>query len=201
MEEPTRTGSVAGVLAVVVAAAAIAGSALASPAFTVTGNALSDLGQPGNPAATPLTTLLFDGGLVVAGLVGLPFTVVLRRGRRHPLERFAAVPFAAALLGMAGVGLFPAGKPLHVPAALTLYLGSMAAMALDGIGGALAGVPRRAAATLALVTVHVAGWSWWAAGGAVGRPGLAIPELLGAGSFGWWVLWTARRRLAGQRDR
>jgi hypothetical membrane protein len=197
MEEPTRAGSVAGILAVAVAAAAIAGAALASPAFTVTGNALSDLGQPGNPAATPVTTLLFDGGLVVAGLVGLPFTVVLRRARRHPLEQLAAIPFAAALLGMAGVGLFPAGRSLHVPAALTLYLGSMVAMVLDGIGATLAGVSRRAVATLALVTVHVAGWWWWAAGGAVLRPGLAIPELLGAGVFGWWVVRTARRQLAG----
>jgi len=191
MDELARAGRLAGVVAVLVAAVGIAGAALASPAFTVTGNALSDLGQPGNPVATPLTTLLFDGGLVLSGVVGLPFAAVLWRESEHRLGRIAAVPFAVALLGMAGVGLFPAGRPLHVPAALTLYLASMVAMAADGVGTALAGLRRRAAVTLSLVAVHVGGWWAWAASGPVLRPGLAIPELLGAGVFAAWVLLTA----------
>ncbi len=193
MDELTRAGRLAGVAAVLVAALGIAGGALASPAFAVTGNALSDLGQPGNPVATPVTTLLFDGGLVLAGVVGLPFAVVLWRQSRTRLGQAAVVPFTVALLGMVGVGLFPAGQPLHVPAALALYLGSMVAMGLDGIGDALSGQRRRAAVTCSLVAVHVAGWWWWTATGAVLRPGLAVPELLGAGVFAAWVLRTAGR--------
>jgi len=191
MRDTVGGARLAGVVAVLVAAVGIAGAVLASPAFAVTGNALSDLGQPGNPAATPVTTLLFDGGLVLAGAVGLPFTVVLWRGSETLAGRVAAVPFAVALLGMAGVGLFPAGRPLHVPAALTLYLASMVAMTVHGVGTALAGHRRRAAVVLSLVGVNVGGWWWWAAGGAVLRPGLAVPELLGAGVFATWVLLTA----------
>jgi hypothetical membrane protein len=198
MDEQHRYGALAGVVSVLLTTGAIGGAIVASAAFTVTGNALSDLGQPGNPAATPLTTLLFDGGLVLGGVVGLPFAAALWRAGRHPLERASAVPFAVVLVGMAGVGLFPAGRPLHVPAALTLYLGSMAAMSVDGVGAAVAGATRRAVGTLGLVAIHVAGWWWWAAGGAVLRPGLAIPELLGAGVFSVWVLVTARPLLANR---
>ncbi|MFC6755617.1 DUF998 domain-containing protein [Halomicroarcula sp. GCM10025894] len=184
-------------VAVLVAAVGIAGAILASPAFTIAGNALSDLGQPGNPVATPVTTLLFDGGLVLAGVVGLPFAVVLWRRSETRLGQAAVVPFTIALLGMVGVGLFPAGRALHVPAALTLYLASMVAMGLDGIGDVLSGQRRRGAGTCSLVAVHVAGWWWWAASGPVLRPGLVIPELLGAGIFAAWVLLTALGQAPG----
>lgn len=187
----------AGPVAVAVAAVGIGGAILASPSFTFVGDALSDLGQPGNAAATLATMLLFNGGLVLSGVVGLAFAVVLWR-YEHALQRLAALPLAVALLGMAGVGLFPAGEPLHVPAALTLYLGSMVAMALFGLGTVRVGGPRRGALTLGLVLVHVGVWWAWAAGGAVTRGGLAIPELLGAAIFGVWVVWTARaHRSAG----
>ncbi|MDS0258409.1 DUF998 domain-containing protein [Haloarcula sp. S1CR25-12] len=193
MNDAGRVASSAGLVAVGVAAVAIVGAVLASPSFAFSGNALSDLGQPGNAAATPLTTLLFDGGLITAGIVGLPFGVRLWSGSDHPLERVAAVPFVTALLGMAGVGLFPAGQALHVPAALTLYLGSMVAMACYAAGNAAAGARRRAAGTATLVAAHVAVWWWWAAGGSVTRPGLAVPETVGAVIFAGWVCWTARR--------
>jgi len=192
MRDSATAARLAGVAAILVAAVGIAGAVVASPDFAVTGNALSDLGRPGNPAATPVTTLFFDGGLVLAGVVGLPFAAVLWCERGHVLQRIAAVPLAVALVGMAGVGLFPAGRPLHVPAAVTLYLASMVAMAVHGVGAALAEQGRRAVVTLSLVAVHVAGWWWWAASGPVLRPGLAMPELVGAGVFAAWVLLTAR---------
>ena len=192
MRDSATAARLAGVAAILVAAVGIAGAVVASPDFAVTGNALSDLGRPGNPAAAPVTTLFFDGGLVLAGVVGLPFPVVLWRERGHVLQRIAAVPLAVALVGMAGVGLFPAGEPLHFPAAVTLYLGSMVGMALYGAGAALTGARRRGAATVALVVVHVGVWWWWATGGAVTRGGLAVPEILGAAIFGAWVVWTAR---------
>jgi len=196
MDDLTRAGRLAGLAAVLIAALGIAGAAFASPAFAVTANALSDLGQPGNAVATPVTMLLFDGGLILAGVVGLPLAVVLWRRSETRLGQAAVVPFTVALLGMVGVGRFPAGKPLHVPAALTLYLASMAAMGFDGIGDALSGQHRRAAVTGSLVAVHVAGWWWWAASGPVLRPGLALPELLGAGVFAAWVVLIGSERLS-----
>lgn len=188
MEELTRAGRAGGIAAVLIAAIGIAGAALASPAFSVTGNALSDLGQPDNPAATEVTTLLFNGGLVLAGLVGLPFAVTLRDESASRLGGVAVVAFVVALLGMVGVGLFPAGQPLHVPSALALYLASMVAMTVHGVADAADSHRRRAVVTLSLVVVHVGGWWVWAAGGPVLRPGLAVPELLGAGAFAVWVV-------------
>jgi len=191
MDDLTRAGRPAGLAAVLIAALGIAGAAFASPAFAVTANALSDLGQPGNAVATPVTMLLFDGGLILAGVVGLPLAVVLWRRSETRLGQAAVVPFTVALLGMVGVGRFPAGKPLHVPAAVTLYLASMVAMGVHGVGTALAGRRHRAAGTLLLVIIHVGGWWWWASAGPVLRPGLAIPELLGAAVFAAWVTLTA----------
>ena len=188
-----------GVASTAIALAGIAGATAASPTFRWTGNALSDLGQPGAPAATPITTLLFDGGLVLGGVVGLLFVYTLWAGSEHALERVAGVPFAVALLGMAGVGVFPSSQPLHVPAALTLYLGSVVAMAMYAVGNVLAGARTRGAVTVALVVVHVGVWWWWSAGGAVTRGGLAIPETIGAALFGAWVCWTAHWHLIGGR--
>lgn len=193
-----RASAVAGIAATVIALGGIVGATIASPTFRWAGNALSDLGQPGDPAATPTTTLLFDGGLVLGGVVGLLFARTLWM-KEHALERVAAVPFAVALVGMAGVGVFPYSQPLHVPAALTLYLGSMVAMALYTVGNALAGETARAAVTVGLVAAHVGVWWWWIAGGEVTRGGLAIPETIGAAIFGAWVCWTAAWQLAGRR--
>lgn len=194
-----QTSAISGVASTVIALAGIGGATLVSPTFRWTGNALSDLGQPGDPAATPITTLLFDGGLVLGGFVGLLFAYTLWTGAEHALERATAVPFAIALLGMAGVGVFPYSQPLHIPAALTLYLGSMVAMTCYGTGNAAAGENARAAVTVGLVGVHVGSWWWWSTGGEVTRGGLAIPETIGATIFGAWVCWTAAWYLLDNR--
>ena len=199
MTDRKRASAVAGVASTVIALAGIAGATTVSPTFQWTGNALSDLGQPGDPAATPITTLLFDGGLVLAGVVGLLFAYTLWTGGEHLLERIAAVPFAIALLGMAGVGVFPYTQPLHFPAALTLYLGSMVTMACYAAGNAAAGEYTRAAVTVGLVVAHGSTWWWWSTGGAVTRGGLAVPETIGATLFGAWVCWTAAWHLVGGR--
>ncbi|GGN87747.1 DUF998 domain-containing protein [Haloarcula pellucida] len=189
----------AGVASVLLTNVATVGATVASPSFEWTGNALSDLGQPGTPVATPVTTLLFDGGLVLGGLVGLGFAYTLWTAGENVVERLAVLPFAVALVGMAGVGVFPSSQPLHAPAAVTLYLASMVAMAVYAVGNAVASALRRGAVTLGLVCAHVGVWWWWASGGSVARDGLAIPEIVGAFLFSAWVLWTAHWHLAGER--
>ncbi|MBX0293962.1 DUF998 domain-containing protein [Haloarcula nitratireducens] len=194
-----RFGGWAGVASVVLTNAAIAGATLASPSFAWTDHALSNLGQPGDPVATPVTTLLFDGGLVLGGLVGLLFSYTLWVESANLAERLAALPLCVALLGMVGVGVFPYAQPLHGPAAITLYLASMVTMALYAVGNALAGAIGRAAGTVALVALHVGVWWWWLSGGGLSRGGLAVPELFGSLLFSAWVLWTAHWHLRGGR--
>ncbi|WP_167768414.1 DUF998 domain-containing protein [Haloarcula amylovorans] len=194
-----RLGGWAGVVSVLSTNAAIAGATLASSSFAWGDHALSNLGQPGDPVATPVTTLLFDGGLVVGGLVGLLFSYTLWTGSANLVERIAVLPLCVALLGMVGAGIFPYTQPLHGPAAVTLYLASMVAMAVYAVGNALTGAVRRAAGTVGLVALHVGIWWWWLSGGGLSRGGLAIPELLGSLLFSAWVLWTAHWHLRGPR--
>lgn len=191
MDERARGGGPAGVVAVGLAGAGIGGAVLTSPSFGFARNALSDLGYSGTAAGTPVTAVLFNGGLILAGVVGLGFAGAL--WLRGPLaDRIGSLVLGASLLGLAGVGLFPSPEPQHVPAAVTFYLGSMVAMAVVGVGEAVAGAGRRAALTLAMVAVHVGGWWWWISGGPVTRGGLAIPETLGAILVAAWVVRTAR---------
>jgi hypothetical membrane protein len=181
------------------ATGAIVAAAVASPSFSWTENALSDLGQPGAPAATPLTTLLFDGGLVLGGFLGFGFMYALWMGSEHPIERAAVVPLFLSLAGLIGVGVFPLSKPLHTPAAIGFYLFSMVTMGVYGLGNVTAGASRRGVATIALVAVHIAVWWWWVAAGSAAIPGLALPELAGALTFDLWVLATAHWHLWGGR--
>jgi len=195
----TRTGGWAGVASAVLTQAAVLAATVASPGFRWTGNALSDLGNPGHRIATPVTTLLFDGGLILGGLLGTPFGYLLWTGGDHWVERAAALPFVPAMLAMAGIGLFPSPQPLHAPVAIAFYLLSMVTMGVYGAGNALAGARVRGLLTLGLVAVHVGVWYWWASGGPVLRDGLAVPEAIGAVVVAGWVVATAHWHLTGRR--
>jgi hypothetical membrane protein len=191
MVETERASLWAGIVSVVVTNAAIISATVASPGFRWSGNALSNLGQPGHAVATPLTTLLFDGGLVLGGVVGVGFAYAL--WTTSGTVGKAAVPvFVAAMVAMAGIGVFPQSQPLHGPVAIGFYLLSMVAMALSGVGALVAGDRRYAGLTLALTALHVGVWYGWSMGGSVFRAGLAIPEALGAAVVTVWVVLVAR---------
>ena len=186
-----QTSVAAGLASVVTTNVAILSAVVASPSFSWSENALSNLGQPGTAVATPVTTALFNGGLVLGGVLGVGFTVALWAVADNHVQRLAVPPFVGAMVAMAGVGVFPQSQPLHAPAAIGLYLLSMVAMSFDGTGALIAGVVRRGAATLALVVVHVGVWWWWSTGGPILRAGLAVPEIAGALVITGWVVLVA----------
>jgi len=68
MVDLKRTTAVCGVIAPTVALVAIFASTALTPSFSWTGTSLSRVGRQGKPAAA-----LFNLGLVVGGVVGLPF--------------------------------------------------------------------------------------------------------------------------------
>ncbi len=163
------------------------------PAFSWTGDALSDLGVRDRSAP------VFNGGLVLGGLVGIGYAAGLWRaadagsGRRLDADgrvtdgeragRVRAVVFALAMVAMAGVGLFDLTRPLHGPAAIGFYVLITVVFGIDGVvrrgtfGGRIA---------LAFVPIHVAVWAtfvagWWPV------TGLALPELPGALMLAAWV--------------
>lgn len=183
-----RLSAVAGVAAVALSLGATLGAPATAPWFSWSTNALSDLGTTDGTRR-----LLFNYGLIAAGTVGLGFLPAVAASASNRVGRAATVPVAAALLGVVGVGAFPAGTPLHLPAALATYLGFIAAPVVYGVGDLLAGNRLTGLASVLNGAVHLAVWfpfSFVYLGVAFG---LAVPELAGAALFDAWVLGVAAR--------
>lgn len=155
-----------------------------SPTFSWTANALSVLG-----AADAATPWLFNGGLIAAGVVALPFAWVLFAAARHILERLGAASFAGSVVALALVGLFPIGTSLHAPVAVAYFLLFTVAMWLHGSGAALAGDVRRGLVSIWLGIGHLLAWLVWAASG---LGGIAIPEFVGSAILLAWIVQTTR---------
>lgn len=175
-------GRLSAFLAPLIAAVAILGSILLAPEFSWAGDALSDLGAPGAS-----TAWAFNGGLLLAGVLGLPFAAALAASARYRLDWLVAASLVVTLGSLAGVGLFPTGHPYHLPVAAGFYLLVTLTLWLDGTAGVLADEPRFGLAAIWLGNLHVIQWLAWAAGLRLG-PGLAIPETIGVVLFSVWVL-------------
>ena len=170
-----RLARLAGPAAVVVALGGILLATALSPTFVWRTSALSDLG------VTPGTAWLFNGALVAGGIVGAPYAWALWSAASEPLSRLRAVSYLLALLSMAGVGLAPAGRPLHLPFAAAFFLLAALTAVVDGV--ARFRLPEGKLSLLSGVLAPVAWPAWlWLGGG-----GIAVPEFVGAVLFGVWV--------------
>lgn len=180
-----------GLAGAVIGVAATLLATLLSPTFTWAGSALSDLG-----AADAATPWLFNGGLMAAGLVALPFAWVLVSSARNEVERLGAIAYAGAIVALALVGAFPTGTALHFPVAVGYFALLTVALWIHGSGAVLAGDAGRGLAAIWLGILHVLQWLVWAAEVRVGQ-GLAIPELIGSFiPIAWLVqttLWVRER--------
>lgn len=188
-----RASATAGLASPAVAFAGILGAALTMPGFDPTRNALSDLGVAG-----PVPALLFNGGLILAGLLALAFVPALWDGASTRLHRVGAAVFGVDAVFLGLIGVFPSGTPQHTPVALAFYL--LLTAALWGYAAAdwLAGRRPSALAALGLGALNLAAWVGWALTGPVFRPGLALPEIPGALALGVWTGWRARGLLGGR---
>jgi len=172
----TRYAAHAGPAGALVAITAILAATWRSATFSWAGSALSDLGTASG------TALLFNGGLVAGGAVGIAYALALRRS-----SIAVASSYALSIVSMSLVGVFPAGTPLHFPVAVAFFLLATATVSVDGW-------LRRATTAgrlgLALAVSHLLGWLVWLLGIRPG-PGLALPELGGIVMFGGWVVFLA----------
>jgi hypothetical membrane protein len=164
-----------------------------SPTFTWSGNALSNLGKTGHEAATTLTVVTFNGGLVVGSLFGIGFAYALLRYRRNRGELLGGVVLALSFLALGMVGVFPQGTDLHFPSALSFYGLLSVGLWLYGAGNLLAGARRLGAITVVMGVVNILAWVGWTLTGSLLRDGLAIPEIVGATLLAVWVIGTASR--------
>jgi len=163
--------------------------------FTWRAFALSDLGRP-----TARTFLLFNGGLILGGFVGIAFSWPLWRGARNRFERAGTVSFVLTLLGLALVGVFHLPKDPHQLVALLFFLGGPITHWLYGTGQALAGDVRFGLVSVWFGVVHVLGWTGWLIYVAVGGSAeqwFAVPEMVASLAFGCWAFALARSLLDG----
>ncbi|WP_408958978.1 DUF998 domain-containing protein [Natrinema sp. 74] len=195
MADSKRIATYCGVVGPVLALGAIVLATLLAPpeTFTWADRSLSDMGRYGAP-----TFPVFNGGLILGGLVGLPFVWRLWTASRNALERLGIVLLAVAVVGMIGVGVFflehtavYLETSLHGFAALTVFGVAPFASWVYGTGAALAGDGRLAVASFWVGNVHPVAWLFWvfSLGGHVDTgTWFAVPEFVAAVAFGGWIL-------------
>lgn len=171
-----RVARLSGLAAIVVTIGGILAASALSPTFSWQSSALSDLG------VTPATAWLFNGALVVGGIVGTPYAWALWSAAADPLSRLRGATYLLALASMAGVGLVPAGRLLHLPLAVAFFTFAALTAVVDGVARL-----RLTSGKLALVAGVLAPTAWpvwllWLDGG-----GIAVPEFVAAALFGLWV--------------
>lgn len=183
-----RLGTASGLLAPVVTLGAIAIATILSPTFTWVGSALSDLGVPEAP-----TAWLFNGGLIVGGIIALPVGILIFLNARNRIEQAGAVLFGVTAVLLAAIGVFPAGTPQHFPAAISFYVSLSVSLWVYGTGNVVAGKRRLGAFTICLGLLNIGEWVVWATTFRDIVPGLALPEIIGALILGLWLFGTTIR--------
>lgn len=173
-----RLARLTGPVAAVVTIGSILLATVLSGTFRWRASALSDLGTVG------ATGWLFNGGLVLGCLVGLPYGWALWTAAADWLGTIRAGAFVAALLSMGGVGLFPAGELLHLPFALAFFVLAALTLIADGVARFRLQTGKL---SLAAGVASPAVWPFWLVVVAPGS-GIAIPEFVGAVLFALWIV-------------
>lgn len=192
----------AGLIAPAIAAVTILAATLVDPGFVWADDALSNLGEL--PAGESITLsflaespefALFNGGLILTGIVGLAFAWRLWADAENWFLRIGALQFAGALIALALVGVYYIPREPHGAVAIAHYLLGIVFLWTHGTGSVLAGRVRWGLVTIWLGIVHLVAWLVWAALLTGPIPGLAIPETVGAAIFGGWAAVAAREKL------
>lgn len=169
-----------GPVSIAVSALGILAATILAPWFSWTGNALSDLGAAGAD-----TAVVFNGTLVVTGVLGIPFALFVFRRRSGPWRRAGTALFAGSMAMLALVGVFALPSPYHAPVAVAFFLLFTLGILLDGVGAVRAGERFDGRLSIGLAIAHVLAWIAWAV---VGLQGVALPEMAGTVAIWIWVL-------------
>lgn len=184
-----RVATVAGIASPAAVLVTVAGATVASPSFTLSsGKPFSVMGAAGEPTAT-----LFNAGLLLAGLLALPFAARLWRRWSRPVGGL----YALAGLGLVGAGLFPMGSGLH-DVATGFFASLFLLLVVAAVGDWRAGERRAAVASLALAAAIPLAWDVLPL---VTSAEMTIPELVNFLVFGVWSAWTVRRTADGRTRR
>ena len=174
MRKASRVVPWTAVLAAVVAFGAILTTTTVAPWFSWTENALSDLGHHERATAS-----LFNGGLIVAGLVGAVFPMWLTLDTDGTLRRLGAVTVAVTLVDLALIGVFPTPHDLHGTVSVVFFVGVTLGLIVWGIGDIRDDRRLRGGVIAATGFFHGVFWVVWFSS-IIPYEGVAIPEFIGA---------------------
>jgi hypothetical membrane protein len=162
------------VLAAVVAFGAILITTTVAPWFSWTENALSDLGHHERATAN-----LFNGGLIVAGLIGSAFPLWLVFDTDDFPRRLGAVTVAVTLVDLALIGVFPTPHDLHGTVSVVFFVGVTLGLIVWGIGDIRDDRRLRGGTIAATGFFHGTFWVVWFSS-IIPYEGVAVPEFVGA---------------------
>lgn len=137
------------------------------------------------------SVVLFNGGLILAGALGLPFAWLLYDDALVPLQRSGATALVVAFLGLLALGAYNQPSPYHVPAAIVTVLATTAVLWIYGAGELQVGRTSFGLGTVALGFVLVGTWLGW--GRLAPDAGMAVPEFLVLASLCAWTFVAALR--------
>lgn len=186
------------VVAVAVTVGCMLLATVLSPEFAWRENALSNLGVTWTDAGTTTTAVLFNGGLITGGLLGVTVAVSLYRGSNRRTDRVVLALTGATLALMGLVGVFPQGEMLHFPVAIAFFLSVSVTMWVDGGLRYRVGERRQGGLVAAGGTANILVWVVWFAVVETPSEGLAVPEMVGALVFAAWLLAAVVRLSGGQ---
>lgn len=197
-----RIAAATGIVAPVLAYVAILTATVLFDGFSWYTNALSHTGAVADneyASAAAQSSVVFNNGLRIAGLLALPYVVLLFRTAEHRIQQVGAVCFGAAGIALSMVGFFPVGRGmgLHTLSALVHYLGFTFGLWFYGTGSVFLDREAWGVTTMWMGILHLLLWIVWAVQAALGGPitGLAVPEFLGGLFFVVWIGGTALRYL------
>ncbi len=157
--------------------------------WTLTNNAISDLGKLGLPY-----NWILNGSLVATAILGIYYATGLLGDAKNQVERTGIWIFVVALVFLGLIGLFPEGTSPHYYVSWAFFLISALGIAVTGVGFLISGEKKLCGFTLMLLAIGVP-LAFWAKGH---FQGVAVAELISAITIAIWhygVLFSVARKV------
>lgn len=181
-------------------------STFVDPKFSWRTRALSDIGEATETTVFALTLdqvafNLFNGGLILSGLLGLPFLIALWQDAQVSAERVGIGLAGVTMVSSAGVGVAYLDGPFknfHFLAASLVFLGTALALYNYSAGLLQRSDGEHGQWLLWLTNLYVFTWVAWGVVAATlpESQWFAVPEFTAALVFAFWAVSQARRLLA-----
>ncbi len=178
-----KLSGITGIIAPIVAFTCILFSIASYQPFSWANNALSDLG-----VKEGITAPLFNGGLMISGILALFFAVgLLKLLDKNISGKIGVLVFALAALALITIGVFPENmKPMHYYASVAFFVLFPIAMLVIASSSLYARSVRTGLFTLTVAIIAAAPWAIEFSARLV--PGVAIPEAISAVAASVWSI-------------